>query len=49
MEPRKLPPVQLIDLGNMTLWHRTSEVEQLMYEMFQLGILKEKESDKNNA
>ena len=49
MELKRLPTVQLIDLGNMTLWHRTSDLEQLMYKMFQLGLLKEDKDGKDNT
>lgn len=41
----KLPPVVLIDLGDAILWHRVSEVEQLMYKYLKK---KEKDNDRRN-
>ena len=41
----KLPPVVIIDLDNMKLWHRVSEVEQLMYEYLKK---KERDNDRRN-
>ena len=44
MTEEKLPPFVIIDLGNALLWHRVSEVEQLMYEYFKK---KERDNDRD--
>lgn len=45
MTEEKLPPVVILNLGNMKLWHRVSDAEQLMYEYLKK---KEKKNDRRN-
>lgn len=45
-EIQKLPEVQITDLGNGLIhWHRTSEAEQILYQLFKQGKINRNESN----